>query len=66
MPIFATTLVLNSLLSKMRLLPKQGSLLGNVTEVLCISTGLWIAMPFNCAIYPQYCEVNIDKLEPEI
>jgi hypothetical protein len=66
MPIFATTIVLNSLLSTLRLLPRQGSLLGKVTEVCCISTGLWIAMPFNCAFYPQYNQISIDKLEPEI
>lgn len=57
---------MNSLLSALRILPKQGSVMRMVSEVLTISTGLWIAMPFNCAFYTQFNKISIDQLEPEI
>jgi sideroflexin-5 len=65
-PIFATTITVNSLLSSMRMLPRAGSPMAMILEVLSVSAGLWIAMPFNCAFYTQYNKISIDKLEPEI
>lgn len=65
-PIFAVSLVINSTLNAMRLLPRSGSPLRVITEVLSISTGLWIAMPFNCAFYTQYNKIDVNSLEPEI
>ena len=65
-PIFATTLLINSSLNALRMLPRTGSPLRVLTEVYSISTGLWIAMPFNCAFYTQFNKIPIEKLEPEI
>lgn len=65
-PIFATTLIVNSTLSKLRLLPKPGRPIAMFVEVASISLGLWIAMPFNCAFFTQHCKINVDRLEPAI
>lgn len=65
-PIFATTLIVNSTLSKLRMMPTPGKPIAMFVEVASISLGLWVAMPFNCAFFTQYCPISVDRLEPEI
>ena len=50
----------------MRMMPKPRSPLGNFVEVCGVALGLGIAMPVNCALYPQVGEISVDSLEPEI
>jgi hypothetical protein len=47
-------------------MPKPKTPLGNFVEVFGVALGLAIAMPVNCALYPQLGEISVDKLEPEI
>ena len=47
-------------------MPKPKTPLGNFVEVFGVALGLGIAMPVNCALYPQVGEISVDKLEPEI
>ena len=48
------------------MMPKPRSPLGNFVEVCGVALGLAIAMPVNCALYPQQGEISVDALEPEI
>ena len=65
-PIFFTPAIWNMTLEKMRLMPKQRSPLGNFVKVCGVALGLSIAMPLNCALYPQMGEISVNSLEPEI
>ena len=52
-------------MKSMKMMPK-GTLLGNVVEATGVALGLYIAIPLNCAIYPQFRNIEVSKLEPEI
>jgi hypothetical protein len=65
-PIFVTPIILNSVLSAVKMLPAAGSKLRILSEVVGISCGLYIAMPVNCALFPQYATIPVSSLEPEI
>ena len=66
LPIFFTPAVWNLALNKLKLMPKSKTPLRIMVEVCGVALGLGIAMPINCALYPQKSEISISKLEPEI
>ena len=65
-PIFFVPAFWNLAFRKSRINPKPGTLFGNFVEILGITLGLAIAMPINCALYPQMSQIDINKLEPHI
>ena len=65
-PIFFVPAIWNLGLKSLKLMPKPKTPLGTFVEVLGVALGLGIAMPVNCALYPQTSEIEVSKLEPEI
>ena len=53
LPIFFTPALFNTLLTKANLMPKQLGFTRVVLECIGVATGLYIAMPVNCALFPQ-------------
>ena len=64
--IFFTPALWNLSLKAMSVMPKPRTPLGNAVEVCGVALGLWIAMPLNCAFYPQFRDIDVSSLEPEI
>ena len=48
------------------MMPKPATPLRVVAEFVGVFIGLWLAMPLNCAFYPQFRNIEVSKLEPEI
>ena len=64
--IFGTPLFWNTALTSMKLMPKAKNPLRVPVEVAGVAFGLWLAMPVNCALYPQFRSIEVSTLEPEI
>ena len=64
-PIFFTKPVLEGIFSALKILPKN-KVLRFFTDLSFITFGLWLAVPVNGCLYPQYSPIGVDKLEPEI
>jgi len=62
-PMFFTPVLFNAALSKVNLLPKTGSKMRILTEVVGVGSGLYLAMGLNCSIYPQFVSIDVSKLE---
>ena len=54
----------NAALKSMHLMPKARTPLGNIVEATGVAIGLMIAMPTNCAFYPQFRDIEVSRLEP--
>ena len=52
-PIFFVPAGLNTLLTMAKLMPKTMGVSRVLVECSCVALGLYIAMPVNCALYPQ-------------
>ena len=63
---FFTPVLFNAALNKVNLLPKVGSKMRIITEVVGVGSGLYLAMGLNCSIYPQFVPIDINRLEPDI
>ena len=50
----------------MKLMPKARTPLGMLAEAVGVTIGCYIAIPLNCSIYPQFRDIEVSKLEPEI
>jgi hypothetical protein len=46
--------------------PTSGILFKNSIEVFNVAVGLVIAMPLNCAVFPQFSKIYVDKLEKDL
>ena len=66
LPIFFIPAFWNMLLSKARLLPKNMGVTRVLLETLGVTLGLYVAMPLNCALFPQQATIAVKDLEPEI
>ena len=64
-PIFFAKPVLESIFRALRLYPNN-KYLRLFTEISFITFGLWVAVPVNGCLYPQYSPISVDELEPEI
>ena len=58
-PIFFTPALWNLALKKMNLMPKPKTPLGIGVEACGVALGLWLAMPLNCAFYPQFRDIEV-------
>ena len=58
-PIFFTPVLWNFALKKLNLLPKPKTPLAAGVEVCGVALGLWVAMPLNCSIYPQFRNIQV-------
>ena len=65
-PMFFVPALCNLALTKARLMPKQLGVTKVILESLGVALGLYIAMPVNCALFPQFSTIEVSKLEPEI
>ena len=65
-PIFFTPAVWNLALSKAKLMPARMGFTRVMLESLGVALGLYIAMPVNCALFPQFSKIAVSQLEPEI
>ena len=65
-PVFIAPALWNMALKKMNLMPKPKTPLGMLVEGTGVAIGLWLAMPTNCAFYPQFRDIEVSTLEPEI
>ena len=65
-PIFFVPFFYNMALKSVRLLPKAHTPLAVAVEAGGIALGLYLAMPLNCALYPQNSTIDISRLEPEL
>lgn len=65
-PIFFIPAAWNTVLTSMRIMPKKMNFTRVMLEVLGVSLGLYVAMPLNCAMFPQNERIAVSELEPEI
>ncbi len=65
-PMFFVPAICNLILTKAKVMPKQLGLTKVVLESMGVALGLYIAMPVNCALYPQMSKIDVNLLEPEI
>lgn len=65
-PIFFLPAAWNLMLTKAKLLPKKMGPARIAIETFGITCGLYIAMPINCALFPQMSKIAVSELEPEI
>ena len=65
-PIFFVPALWNFAIRRSRLNPKPGTISGRSIEFIGIVLGLAMAMPLNCALYPQTSQIDVEKLEPQI
>ena len=65
-PVFFVPVIWNTMLQSVRMMPKPATPLRVVAESVGVGIGLWLAMPLNCAFYPQFRNIEVSKLEPEI
>lgn len=66
LPIFFVPAGINTLLSKANLMPKNMGLMRVLMECTSVAIGLYIAMPLNCALFPQTSRIKVADCEPEI
>ena len=66
LPIFFIPAGLNTLLTKAKLMPKNMGVSRILLESMCVAMGLYIAMPVNCALFPQQSRIKVADCEPEI
>ena len=66
LPIFALPALWNVLLTKAKLMPKSLGVTRIALESLGVALGLYIAMPVNCALFPQMSRMAVSDLEPEL
>ena len=65
-PIFFLPALWNLALSKAKLMPARMGFTRVMLESLGVALGLYIAMPVNCALFPQFSKIAVNQLEPEI
>ena len=65
-PIFIFPGIWNAFFNKVGLLPKTMNPQRVLIELLGVAAGLYIAMPLNCALFPQITTLSVDKLEPDL
>ena len=64
-PMFVIPALWNMLVSNTRLY--KGNRVTRVAlEALGVALGLYIAMPVNCALFPQQSRISVEELEPQI
>ncbi len=63
---FFVPALFNFALTKARLMPKNVGVTRILLESLGVALGLYIAMPINCALFPQMSRIAVSDLEPEI
>ena len=66
LPICFVPALWNHALHSLKMMPKAKTPLGVCVESAGVALGLWVAMPINCAFYPQWRNINVNRLEPEI
>ena len=66
LPIFIFPGIWNACFNKVGLLPATMGPQRVIIELLGVAAGLYIAMPLNCALFPQITSLSVDKLEPEL
>lgn len=65
-PIFIFPGIWNACFNKLGLLPASMNKRRVVIELLGVAVGLYIAMPLNCALFPQTVKMSVDQLEPKL
>eukprot|EP00918_Siedleckia_nematoides_P102881 GHVU01224666.1.p1 GENE.GHVU01224666.1~~GHVU01224666.1.p1 ORF type:complete len:146 (+),score=22.15 GHVU01224666.1:362-799(+) len=40
--------------------------LKTLSEICCVSVGVWVGLPIAIAVFPQYAEMNREDMEPHI
>ena len=64
-PMFVVPALWNMLVSQSRLYKANRT--GRIAlEALGVALGLYIAMPVNCALFPQQSRISVKELEPQI
>ena len=63
---FFVPAIWNLTLTKAKLMPKSLGVTKVLLESLGVALGLYIAMPINCALFPQISRIAVSDLEPEI
>ena len=66
LPIFFIPAGINTLLTMAKLMPKTMGLSRVIVESACVGIGLYIAMPVNCALFPQTSRIKVSECEAEI
>ena len=56
----------NYALTKAKLMPTKMGPTRVLLEAMGVALGLYIAMPVNCALFPQFSKIAVSQLEPEI
>ena len=64
-PIFFTQPILLKLFQTLHVYPRVGKL-RSVADLMMVTTGLTLAIPTCCALYPQMSSISLEELEPEI
>ena len=65
-PMFFLPAIWNFALTKAKLMPARMGFTRVMLESLGVALGLYIAMPVNCALFPQFSKIAVNQLEPEI
>ena len=65
-PIYFIPMFFNILLTKARLMPKTMGIPRILIECCFLTISMGIAMPVNCALYPQQSMIAVADVEPEI
>ena len=65
-PMFFVPALGNIALTKLGVMPKQMGLTRIVLESIVVGLGLYIAMPVNCALFPQHSKIKLADCESEI
>ena len=66
LPIFFIPAGINTLLTMAKLMPKNMGVSRVLVESACVAVGLYIAMPVNCALFPQTSRIKVSACEAEI
>ena len=65
-PMFFVPALGNIAFTKMGLMPKTMGVTRLLLESLSVGLGLYIAMPVNCALFPQMSRIKVAECENEI
>ena len=65
-PIFFAPFFWNQAFRSLNLMPKSKTPAGLLVEFGGVAFGLYLAMPINCALYPQTMKIDVNRLEPAI
>ena len=65
-PIFFTAPILQALFTKMKMMPKGPGAIRTVMDLAFVTTGLMLAIPTCCAIFPQMSNINVASLEEDL